>query len=166
MEQLKIALSDELRERIEAAASRYGNSLAQEIRRRVEMSLDDDDAGRDDFITRALLADVLTLIRYVEDYTGVAWYEDPRAQKTLQLALDAYVNCSYDWYSKKPSPLDFDPATLAHAITRQMKKDSEIEGELYRIHEGMSGEDAKQKLLELSKLVERRRRRQPPRRQK
>src|SRR5262249_22818410 len=73
MKQLKVALPDDLRARLEAASSKSGRSLADEIRVRVETSFAADQP------TSVLLNDVATIAVETELEMGRPWYKDASA---------------------------------------------------------------------------------------
>jgi hypothetical protein len=123
MKQLKISLPDDLRARLDAAAQKSGNSLAEEIRRRVEFTLEEDEAQHDPKMA-ALMNDIYRLVGETEVHAGAAWHLDPKVVETLRIVLDAYLS---ELPSAGPSALDFDPPTLARAIIQQRKKQVEMD---------------------------------------
>jgi hypothetical protein len=83
-QQYKITLGDDLRARLDAASERSGRPVSDEIRERLEQSLDDD--AFDDQ-TRELTAAILEVAREVETETGAAWPCDGAAHRTFRRAM-------------------------------------------------------------------------------
>jgi hypothetical protein len=115
MKQLKISLSDDLRARLDAAASKSGNSVAEEIRQRLDHTFELDDDKRDP-LTEILVDDVRRLTDEIEIQAGVPWHADLRAHETLQALLNLYLETNRDALKESPSSLALDPSTLARAI--------------------------------------------------
>jgi hypothetical protein len=107
MKQLKVALSDDLRARLDAATARSGRSLADEIRRRVELSLEIDAEGGP---TAALAQAVLDLAALVYIDTGQNWYSHAAAHWAFRTALTAWLQRRRPAGERKFAPGDL-PST-------------------------------------------------------
>lgn len=84
--QIGVALPDEVRARVEAAATKAGHSIAEEIRQRLERTFRDDAI---DPKTRQLMLAILLLADFVEFQTGHNWFSHPAATSIMKLAIDA-----------------------------------------------------------------------------
>jgi hypothetical protein len=84
MKQLKVALPDDLRARLDAASAKSGRSVADEIRMRVEASF-----ARDalDESTRGFLDHVARMPAAIERETGAAWYSHAGAHQVFRQML-------------------------------------------------------------------------------
>jgi hypothetical protein len=133
MKQLKISLPDDLRSQLDAATESSGQSLAEEIRLRLERTfyLDAFDPQ-----TRELAAAVMRMADQIQRDTGYSWHLRPEAHKALAAALQSRLT-----RIKPPLPegvgasdllnaefLD-DPETLGRAIERH---DARFEAELQK----------------------------------
>jgi hypothetical protein len=85
MKQMKVALSDELRARLDAASAKSGQSVAEEIRSRVETSFRQeailDKPTHDFFVGVALMP------AEIERETGAAWHKHPGAHEVFKQAF-------------------------------------------------------------------------------
>jgi hypothetical protein len=87
-EQLKIALSAELRAKLEVAAGKSGFSLAEEIRSRVERTFKQDSV---DEPTRNLLAFVESLPDFIRIDTRKEWHTHAAAHWVMRCGITAYL---------------------------------------------------------------------------
>jgi hypothetical protein len=85
MKQMKVALPDELRQRLDAASEKSGRSVAEEIRARVEASFMRDAVV--DKPTRDFLEGLALMPAEVELETGAAWHKHAGAWETLRAAI-------------------------------------------------------------------------------
>jgi hypothetical protein len=84
MQRLKIALPDDLRARLDAASAKSGQSVASEIRHRIEASFAREAADRP---TRDLIEGVARMAAEIERETGSTWHEHAGAFETLEWAI-------------------------------------------------------------------------------
>ena len=85
MKQMKVALSDELRARLDAASAQSGQSVAEEIRSRVETSFRQEailDKPTSDFLTGVAL-----MPAEIEREVGVAWHKHAGAHEVFTQAI-------------------------------------------------------------------------------
>ena len=89
MKQLKVGLDDALRSQLEAAAERSGTSLADEIRRRLEWTLDLEPfvLAPLDEATRELTKTVAVMAADIELETGSTWHRHAGSHKALRHAI-------------------------------------------------------------------------------
>ena len=85
MKQMKVALPDDLRARLDNASKKSGRSVAEEIRSRVEASLARDAVA--DTATRDLVEGVALMAAEIERETGAAWHKHAGAHETLEWAI-------------------------------------------------------------------------------
>ena len=85
MKQMKVALPDELRARLDAASKKSGRSVAEEIRARVEASFTRDAVV--DKPTRDLHEGVALMAAEIALETGANWHEHAGAHETLEWAI-------------------------------------------------------------------------------
>jgi hypothetical protein len=86
--QISVVLSDDLRRRVETAALVGEQSVAQEVRLRLQRSFEreDSDAARPDI--RELLGEVAMAVNLVEQVAKRQWHEDDETRSLLRHALD------------------------------------------------------------------------------
>ena len=122
MKQLKISLPDDLRSQLDAAAEKTNQSLAEEIRSRLEQTFEADAFDRE---TRELAASVMRMANQIQRGFG-SWHQRPKAHEALARAIQDYLT------SLKPTlkptfkpPLvgvsdlfeaSLDPQTIGHAV--------------------------------------------------
>jgi hypothetical protein len=85
MKQMKVALPDHLRARLNAASEKSGRSIAEEIRARVEQSFTRDAVA--DTATRDFLEGVALMAAEIERETGANWHQHAGAHETLEWAI-------------------------------------------------------------------------------
>jgi hypothetical protein len=83
MKQYKVSLPDDLHARLEAARKKSGRSLSDEIRTRIEQSLEKDV----DKPTRDFLTGVALMPAEIELETGAAWHKHPAAFAVFREAI-------------------------------------------------------------------------------
>src|SRR5262245_47223368 len=86
MKQLKVSLPDELRAEIEEAAAKAGHSLGEEIRQRLERTLQDDGI---DPATRKLMAAIGDLHVLARSQPNHSWHQQPAAHRVFRHAIVA-----------------------------------------------------------------------------
>jgi len=84
MKQLKVALPDDLRARLDAASEKSGRSVADEIRTRVERSLELDAIDKP---TRDFIVGIALMPAEIERETGAAWHKHAGAWLALRQAI-------------------------------------------------------------------------------
>jgi hypothetical protein len=84
MQRLKVALPDDLRAQLDAASKKSGESIAEQIRRRVEASFAQEAAGEP---MRALIDGLALMPAEVELETGAAWHKHAGAHEALTQAI-------------------------------------------------------------------------------
>jgi hypothetical protein len=84
MQRLKIALPDDLRARLDAASARSGQSIAEEIRSRVEASFARDAADKP---TRDFLEGLALMPAEIARELNAAWHEHAGAHEALRQAI-------------------------------------------------------------------------------
>jgi hypothetical protein len=123
MERLKISLPEELRARIEAASSSAGHSLGEEIRQRLERSLNDDAI---DPKTRELGTDVMWLASEINHQSGdqAPWHAHDRAHEALATALLTWLELIKPATSAAVRELfgPNDPQTLGRVTARHLQR--------------------------------------------
>jgi predicted DNA-binding protein len=104
-QQYKITLGDDLRARLDKASKRSGRPVSDEIRARLEQSLDDD---LFDEQSRELAAAILEAAREVKIETGAAWHSSGSAHRTFRRAM---VRILSKW-----RPADYEDNLLANVL--------------------------------------------------
>jgi|SRR5271165_256567 len=84
--QLGVALDDELRERLAAAAEAKGHSIAEEVRQRVQQTFD---AEAFDRPTRDLMRAIGGFAVLVRLQTNHTWHSHPAANRVMRYAITA-----------------------------------------------------------------------------
>jgi hypothetical protein len=84
MQRFKIALPDELRAQLDAASTKSGASVAEEIRRRVEVSFTQEDVDKP---TRNFLHGLALMPAEIELETGAAWHKHAGAWAVFREAI-------------------------------------------------------------------------------
>jgi hypothetical protein len=82
--QMGVALSDDLRSKLEAASDRAGHSIAEEIRQRLEWTLDLEPI---DERTREFAKAMAHLATEIELETGVTWHSHAGAHKAFRRGI-------------------------------------------------------------------------------
>jgi hypothetical protein len=100
--QFKVNLGDDLRAKLDAAAAASGESLAEEIRVRVEQAIRDE--ADFDERTRALGRDVMRLARLIERHAETAWYDHAAARTAFVSAFARYLEGLEPWPDGKIAP--------------------------------------------------------------
>jgi hypothetical protein len=115
MKQLKISLPDDLRSQLDAAIESTGQSLAEEIRLRLERTFYQDTF---DQRTRDLAHHVMHLADLVRENTGQPWHSSREAHEALENALQRYLAIIKPpaGEAAPPASVPFDPPTLGRAI--------------------------------------------------
>jgi hypothetical protein len=132
MKQMKVALPEELRARLDAASEKSGRSVAEEIRARVEASFTRDAVV--DKPTRDLFEGLALLPAEVEFETGAAWHEHAGAHETLTQAiisrLEALKPKGSTAFGDRPhaTVFDDDPYQLASRIELRLRRDPNFTG--------------------------------------
>jgi hypothetical protein len=130
MQRLKIALPDELRARLDAASAKSGQSVAEEIRSRVEASFAREvgDAATRDFVEGAAL-----MAAEIEREFGAAWHKHAGAHEMFTLTILARLKALKPQGSSEfgarphatlplPTVLGGDPAQLASIIENRLRQ--------------------------------------------
>jgi hypothetical protein len=86
MKQLKVSLPDGLRAQLDTAAASAGQSVAEEIRQRLEQSFEQDEIDQH---TRQFMAAIANLVVLVRLQTGHDWHSHPAANRVLRNAITA-----------------------------------------------------------------------------
>jgi hypothetical protein len=140
MKQLKVSLPDDLRAQLDLAAMAAGNSVAEEIRRRLERSFAQDAVEEK---TRELIDDVAALGDWLKRDKALPWYFNRASHETFAEAVQAYFEETRPPVKRDPpgaSDLMWsdDPKTLGRAIARHyLRFKTELrksEQELREIH--------------------------------
>src|SRR5438128_1680405 len=84
--QMGVGLPDDLRAQLEAASAAGGHSVAEEIRRRLERTFEDEGIDPE---TRKLMAAIGSLTTLVRLQTGHAWHSHAAANRVLRHAITA-----------------------------------------------------------------------------
>jgi hypothetical protein len=85
MKQMKVALPDDLRARLDAAGEKSGRSVAEEIRARIEASFARDAVV--DKATRDFFEDLALLPAEIELETGAAWHKHAGSHAAFEQAI-------------------------------------------------------------------------------
>jgi hypothetical protein len=86
MKQIKVSLPDGLRAQLEEAATNADHSLSEEVRTRIEESLEEDVIDPE---TRKLMAGIGALAHLVRIQTGRNWYDHAASNRVLRHAITA-----------------------------------------------------------------------------
>jgi predicted DNA-binding protein len=138
MKQYKVSLPDELYERLAAAGTKSGRSLSDEIRTRIELSLERDAVEEP---MRDLLYAVERLGRLFRLDTGFDWAATLKGRQAMALAITEILEGEAPKHKSLAvedlfGPLD--PTTVAHMLARHyrnfIKTRDETDQELRRIH--------------------------------
>jgi Arc-like DNA binding dprotein len=150
--QLKVSLPDSLRRQLDAAAKKSGESVAEEIRRRVEQSFAQEAADR---VSRDFLERVAAMPAAIELEMGSAWHKDASAHFVFG---ETILNWLERFKPKGPlaTPTDADRphATLMLAGPKEDAKSilealgRGIEFQLFRYGSGFSKSEMRQGLVE------------------
>jgi hypothetical protein len=84
--QMGVALPDDIRAQVEAAAERAGHSIAEEIRQRLERTFQEDAIPAQ---TRVLMLEIKLLAGLIEIETGREWTSHPATTSVMKHAIDA-----------------------------------------------------------------------------
>jgi hypothetical protein len=142
--QLAVALPEEFRSRLEASAAGSGVSLAEEIRRRVRLSFEQDAVDRP---TRDLLAAVRWIAEELDRQAApVSWQNHPKANEALTEALRTWLEIikprrAPGGVAASDLMAPDDPPTLGRSIARHYQRfKSEMEKSEREIRELLKGE--------------------------
>ena len=115
--QLAVALPPEVRAQLEAAATASGHSVAEEIRRRINLTLWLDTYDKP---TRDLADAVMWIAREIELQTRSPWQRNRKSNEALSAALQEWLEHLRPQLSGGASDLfgPDDPATLGRSIAR------------------------------------------------
>lgn len=119
--QFPVALPDEVRERLEAAAKASERSLAEEIRRRLNKSFE---ADTHDEQTRDLAYAVIWMAEELGRQTGRPWHSTRKSRSALAVAIEHWLEISGPQESAAVSDLfgPDDPPTLGRSIARHFQR--------------------------------------------
>jgi hypothetical protein len=84
MKKLQVSLPDALREKLDAAVAKSGNSLGEEIRQRLERTIEQDAI---DLVTRELLTGIVNLAANIQADLGAAWHSSQDVQEVFAAAV-------------------------------------------------------------------------------
>jgi hypothetical protein len=125
-EQMGVAFSPDVRTRLEAASAAGGHSLAEEIRRRVQRTFEQDDFAAAWPATDRLLNTTGTMTLLAGLTTGRRWNDDPATAYLLKLAIAAHLDrrgakeCTEivpsDTFSREGLVASSDPRVIAIAL--------------------------------------------------
>jgi hypothetical protein len=101
MKKLQVGLPGDLRDRIEAAAAKSGNSLGEEIRQRLERTIEEDAL---DPITRELVTAVVNLAATVQADLCTAWHSHQEVHGAFAVAI-AQRLAAYQPLPKSPEEI-------------------------------------------------------------
>jgi hypothetical protein len=107
MPQLKVTIDEDLRARLDAVSAESGDSLAEEIRERLEQVLRDEIDF--DERTRELGRNVMRLARLIERHAQVPWHDHGAARTAFVFAFARYI----EGYTPRPDG----PGKLAPAMS-------------------------------------------------
>jgi hypothetical protein len=158
MKQMKVALPDDLRGRLDAASAKSGRSVAEEIRTRLETSFERDvDADQP---TRDVVEAVAAMAAETELEMGSAWHKDASAHFVF---VEAILNRLERFRPKGPieMPADADrpQATVTPAGTKNDAKSlleqlaRYIEFQLHRWGLGYSKSEMRRGLVEGRRIM-------------
>lgn len=136
MKQLKVSLPDDLRARLEAAAAKSGNSLGEEIRHRIEQTLEKDVRGA---VIGVLLDDIEQLAELVKFDVGQDWHATAGAHAVFRSAVLALI----EQHRPKGAPVfgavrdllgagiskSDDPDTIGRALVRHLDRLKQVRRE-------------------------------------
>jgi len=128
MKQMKVALPDELRARLDDASEKNDRSIAEEIRIRLQTSLERDvdvDRPLSDF-----LENVARIAAEIERERGAVWHKHAGAHEVLTLAIQIWLGelrpagptaFNADW--PHATVFSDDPHQLASLIVHRLRKE-------------------------------------------
>jgi plasmid stability protein len=123
--QLAVALPADVRSDLEKAAAAAGHSIAEEIRKRINITLENE---KIDPATQELATDIMQLAEWISREKRFSWHSHPKAH-------EAFVEAIKEWLAElKPKrndpvalPSDLmwgndDPSTLGRSIARHYRR--------------------------------------------
>ena len=125
MQRLKVALPDDLRAQLDAASKKSGESVAEQIRRRIEASFAREAA---DEPTRDFLERVALMPAEIELETGAAWHKHAGSHETFVQAilsrLDALKPKGSTAFGDRPhaTVFDDDPNQLGLIVEFRLRR--------------------------------------------
>jgi hypothetical protein len=130
--QFNVALDDDTRASLEKIATEHGQTVADEIRQRLDRTLLEDE--KFDELTRHLGSTVMDLAASIQRHgaKGVAWHQHPKAFEALTQAIMTWLE------GQKPPEADpdlfgpDDPLTLGRSIALALLFQARGSEELYR----------------------------------
>jgi hypothetical protein len=114
--QLSIAVDSELREELEKLAAASGRSVAEEIRRRLTLSLQYE--RQFDEQTRSLGYDLMSLARSVRVNSRFDWHAHPKAHEALTEAIREWLKVATPPEVQNAPWGPDDPKTLGRTLAR------------------------------------------------
>ena len=120
--QLAVALPPNLRNWLEAAANVAGHSIAEEIRRRLALTVERDGMDAE---TRALLEAVGWMADEIRRQSGADWHDFPKATEALAAAIHTWLEIIKPKESSTAASDLFspdDPPTLGRSIARHYQR--------------------------------------------
>ena len=126
MQQLKISLPDGLRAALDEASAKSGNSLAEEIRKRLWLSFEYDQLPEP---RRALVEAVKDLCALFGPATGYEWSATLKGRQTLALAIKEVLESEAPKHGGAAEDLwePGDPSTAARMLVRYYRRALERE---------------------------------------
>jgi hypothetical protein len=115
--QLPVALSSDLRAHLESLSAAAGHSLAEEIRRRIERTIKEDEM---DPVTRELWDGLIHIAAKLREDYKAQWYESSKAREAFSTAMVRRLE-GYAYLEKKSPSADerlFAPSGPAEDIGR------------------------------------------------
>jgi hypothetical protein len=123
--QIGVSLPDDVRDRLEEEARKASHSIAEEIRRRIERTFEQDLFDRPEL--QELSAKICLMAVLASMATGKSWHQDPATAYLLKLAIDALMVNRHDAIeiAEIPTTVKFrrdglvastDPAVIAVAL--------------------------------------------------
>jgi plasmid stability protein len=127
MKQLKVSLPDDLRAQLDATSAKNGQSVAEEIRSRVEASFAQEAVDKP---LRDLLENVTRLAAEIERERGAAWHKHAGAHELLTLAIAIWLGelkpagpTAFDANWPHATVFGNDPHQLAALIVHRIRND-------------------------------------------
>jgi hypothetical protein len=134
MQQLKISLPDGTRAALDEASAKSGNSLAEEIRKRLWLSFEYEELAEP---TRALLRAVKELGASFEPLTGYESSATLKGRRTLALAIQEVLESEALKHGGAAEDLSGpgDPSTAARMLVRHCRRNLEIQEQTLQVWE-------------------------------
>jgi hypothetical protein len=127
--QLTVSVNEEQRAALEAASAKAGHSVAEEIRRRLDRTLYEEDTF--DPQTRKLAEDIRDFAHEIERITQLKWHAYPKAHEALAEAIKTWLAGMKPPFAPSEAASDLlwgqdDPQTVGRMLARTHRRTKEM----------------------------------------